>query len=97
MQQVTDEFLANVLRLVEYLEDEGEHFEEMELNGEDTTNHIHRVADAVRDYLFPLGFQESPQRKAWLRTYFAGGTDDEMAAAMAAAHGTNCLHHAAEE
>jgi hypothetical protein len=24
------------LRLVEYLEDEGEHFEEMELNGEDT-------------------------------------------------------------
>jgi hypothetical protein len=95
MTFVTDEFLKDVLLLVEYLEPEHKHFEEMEDNGEDTTNHIHRTADAVARYLFPLGFQESPQRKAYLEAWFAsGGNDAACAAAAAAASGTNCLRHA---
>jgi hypothetical protein len=99
MQPVTDEFLRDVLLLVEYLEpNEHEHFEEMEDNGEDTATHIYRTVKAVREYLFPLGFQESPRLKAYLEAWSAsGGNGEACAAAVAAASGTNCLHRANEE
>jgi hypothetical protein len=97
MPYVTDEFLKDVLLLVEYLEPEHKHFEEMEEDGEDTTGHICRTVEAVAHYLFPLGFQESPQRKAYLEAWFAsGGNEEACAAAAAAASGTNCLHRASE-
>jgi hypothetical protein len=94
MYQVTPEFLGNVLRLVEYLQgDEFEGFEELKLNGEDTTGHIYLVVKSVAETLWPLGFQETPELKAYLKTFFGDG---EAGTTASSSNFSNYLHRASD-
>jgi hypothetical protein len=56
---------ADLVKLVEYMEDdEAKHFDQMTLNGEDTSDHIYHSVRAVRDWLNANGVQTRP---AWWR------------------------------
>jgi hypothetical protein len=43
--------LSAIFALVQYLEDEREHFEDMRLDGEDTSRHVYHDVKAVSDWL----------------------------------------------
>jgi hypothetical protein len=61
---------ADLVKLVEYMErDEGKHIVEMDMNGEDTSNHIYHSVRAVKDWLTANGIptmqSEYPREQDW--------------------------------
>jgi hypothetical protein len=94
MYQVTPEFLGNVLRLVEYLEaDEHKGFEELKLNGEDMATHIYLVVESVAETLWPLGFQQTPELKVYLKTFSGAGEAGTTAPSSNYLHRANDPHY----